>query len=87
MENFMLIKFYACMLTLVFLVSMQAVKADGLDLKAIQQSAEQGNALAQAKIGAIYYLGQGVLQDRKLAAEWMRKAADQGHESSQGKLL
>ncbi len=45
----------------------------------IMQLAEQGNSLAQAKIGAMYLLGkEGKEQDDKKAAEWMLKAANQG---------
>lgn len=45
----------------------------------IRATAEQGNAKAQAKLGALYLLGrEGVEKDEKLAAEWMEKAANQG---------
>ncbi len=37
--------------------------------------AEQGNAIAQYNLGAMYARGQGVPQDRKTAGEWYRKAA------------
>lgn len=41
--------------------------------------AEQGNALAQAKLASLYLLGrEGVEQDEKQAALWMEKAAIQG---------
>ncbi len=43
------------------------------------QQAEQGNALAQAQIGAMYQLGRnGVEKDAQESAKWMLKAADQG---------
>ena len=45
----------------------------------IQQSAEQGNAKAQARLGAMNLLGSGVEKDEQKAAEWMLKAANQGH--------
>jgi TPR repeat protein len=45
----------------------------------IVQSAEQGDAMAQAKLGAMYLLGSGVEKDEQKAAEWMLKAANQGH--------
>jgi len=45
----------------------------------IKQQAEQGNALAQAQMGAMYQLGRnGVHKDAQKSAKWMRKAADQG---------
>ncbi len=45
----------------------------------IQQLAEQGDALGQAKLASLHILGRnGVPADRKKAAEWMKKAAEQG---------
>ncbi len=48
------------------------------DVTVIQAAADQGDALAQAQVGAVYYLGKGVMQDRSVAARWLKKAADQG---------
>lgn len=45
----------------------------------VRQSAMQGDAEAQAKLGAMYLLGRnGVEVDEQKAAEWMLKAANQG---------
>lgn len=45
----------------------------------IQEQASQGNALAQAQMGAMYQLGRnGVEIDAQESAKWMLKAADQG---------
>lgn len=45
----------------------------------IKQKAEQGEALAQAKVSAMYQLGRnGVAKDAQESARWMQKAADQG---------
>jgi len=45
----------------------------------IQEQAKQGNALAQAQMGAMYQLGRnGVDKDAKESARWMLKAANQG---------
>ncbi|MDP1665212.1 MAG: tetratricopeptide repeat protein [Methylobacter sp.] len=45
----------------------------------VRQSAMQGNAEAQAKLGAMYLLGRnGVETDEQKAAEWMLKSANQG---------
>lgn len=45
----------------------------------VRQSAMQGNAEAQAKLGAMYLLGRnGVEMDELKAAEWMLKSANQG---------
>lgn len=44
-----------------------------------QVAAEQGDALAQAKLGAVYLLGrEGFEVDEQQAAAWMLKAAEQG---------
>jgi len=48
------------------------------EIATVTQQAAQGNALAQAKLGALYLLGQGLEKDEKLAAQWMEKAAQQG---------
>ena len=45
----------------------------------IQEKAEQGDALAQAQMGAMYQLGRnGVTKDEQKSAKWMLKAANQG---------
>ena len=45
----------------------------------IKQQAEQGQALAQAKLASLYLLGrEGLTKDDKQAAIWMEKAANQG---------
>lgn len=45
----------------------------------IQELAEQGDALGQAKLASLYLLGRsGVEKDDTKAAEWMMKAAEQG---------
>ncbi len=65
--------------TIFLLFSMQLSAAEQADIKAIQESAEQGDAIAQSKLAASYYMGQdGITPDRKLAAVWFKKAAEQG---------
>jgi hypothetical protein len=44
-----------------------------------RQAADQGDALAETAIGAMYAEGYGVHQDYAEAVRWYRKAADQGH--------
>jgi TPR repeat protein len=45
----------------------------------VAEMAAKGNALAEAKLGAQYLLGQnGTEKDEKKAAEWLLKAASQG---------
>lgn len=46
---------------------------------ACRVSAEQGDAEAQAKLGYIFFHGQGVPQDYAEAIRWYSKAADQGN--------
>jgi TPR repeat protein len=50
----------------------------------VRQAAMQGNAGAQAKLGAMYLLGRnGVDMDEQKAAEWMLKSANQGFMEAQ----
>jgi TPR repeat protein len=64
---------YLCLLLL------QSAALYAQDAVGIKQSAEQGNAQAQAKLASLYLLGRdGFEKDEKLAAEWMEKAANQG---------
>lgn len=44
----------------------------------IKQSAEQGEALGQAKLASLYILGRGVELDAKRAAQLMERSAKQG---------
>ncbi len=44
-------------------------------------AAEQGYALAQTNLGAMYYNGHGVLQDNVYAHMWFNIAASSGNES------
>jgi hypothetical protein len=50
------------------------------------KAAEQGNALAQISLGAMYENGQGVAQDYQAAVAWYRKAAEQGNADAQYNL-
>lgn len=57
----------------------QAVWADGVpNFQETLQAAEQGNAQAQLNLGWMYANGQGVRQDDAQAAQWFRKASEQG---------
>ncbi len=66
---------FSCLLSLC--VNSQAEEPSALAV--IEQSAQQGDAKAQAKLGAMYLLGSGVEKDEQQAAEWMLKAANQGY--------
>jgi TPR repeat protein len=52
-------------------------------LQAWQSAAEQGDALAQYNLGALYANGRGVKKDMAEAAKWYRKAAEQGNPLAQ----
>lgn len=55
-------------------------------VKDLRPLAEQGFALAQVDLGAMYHDGQGVTKDDVQAANWYRKAADQGDADGQFRL-
>jgi TPR repeat protein len=57
-----------------------------MDKDSMTEAAEQGDADAQYNLGNCYILGMGVAQDKAKAAEWYRKAAEQGHEGAQKRL-
>jgi TPR repeat protein len=40
----------------------------------VEQKADQGDAVAQLKLGIIYITGEGAPADDVLAAAWFRKA-------------
>ena len=63
------------------LLSTAAQLPDGL-----LERAEQGEADAQAELGRLYYVGEGVAQDDAEAARWTRLAAEQGHAAAQYSL-
>jgi uncharacterized protein len=50
------------------------------------KAAEQGDAVAQERLGFQYANGLGVTQDHAAAASWYRKAADQGYAIAQASL-
>lgn len=55
-------------------------------LKEWRPLAAQGNAAAQASLGAMYYSGQGLARDERQAANWYHKAAAQGQREAQFRL-
>ena len=48
-----------------------------------QKAAKQGDAPAQANLGAMYQLGRGVPKNYKQAIYWLQKAAKQGNDLAQ----
>jgi TPR repeat protein len=49
-------------------------------VKWFRKAADQGDAKAQLNLGACYFRGEGVKQDKAEAVKWYRKAAEQGYE-------
>ena len=41
--------------------------------KILKNLAEQGNANAQYSLGYMYYYGQGIKRNKKIAAHWIRQ--------------
>lgn len=54
-----------------------------VDIAALTARAEQGDAVAQAKLGRLYCAGEGVTNDYSQAAKWFAKAAAQGNPDGQ----
>lgn len=58
-----------------FVLMSTALAADFTQTKNL---AEQGNAIAQYNLGAMYYTGESADQNYHKAAEWFQKSADNG---------
>jgi uncharacterized protein len=56
---------------------------DVTKLEQTSRLATQGDVIAQYALGNMYYFGDGVTRDGKLATEWFSKAAAQGHAGAQ----
>ena len=63
-----------------------SVSAMAADFNQTQRLANQGDALAQARLGLMYTQGEGVRQDYTKARQWYEKAANQGKASAQYNL-
>lgn len=65
----------------------KALDGDETAMTRLMAKAQQGNAFAQSTLGFFCLLGRaGVPQDDKQAAQWFRKAAEQGETDSQGMM-
>ncbi len=53
---------------------------------AFTKGAARGNPLAQTWLGYLYYMGEGVTQNDRLAASWYRQAAERGFVDAQLRL-
>ena len=65
------------------LASVSVCASEFADIKAL---AEQGDAHAQFELGMMYEAGQSVPQNHVEAANWYRKAAENGHTGAQSNL-
>jgi TPR repeat protein len=48
----------------------------------LEPVARAGNAYAQYALGYMYYNGQGVVEDKNKALQWMRLSASQGNQDA-----
>ena len=55
-------------------------------IKLLTPLASESNSQAQFRLGMIYYVGQGVPEDEKLAVFWLKKAAAQGNSEAMFEL-
>ncbi len=60
-----------------------AVSLETEALLRFEPLAVRGDARAQEVLGAMYYLGRGVIRDRSIAFHWFRRAAEQSQPQSQ----
>jgi TPR repeat protein len=56
------------------------------ELAQMRESAENGDLDAQARLGVMYYWGDGAPIDWEQAQVWLRKASERGHAAAQAKL-
>ncbi len=54
-----------------------------LSIAELKKAAEQGNAIAQFKLGIAYEFGNGVVEDKLEAVKWYQKSAEQGNAFAQ----
>ncbi len=58
----------------------------GGELALMRDSAEKGDLDAQARLGVMYYWGEGAPMDWEQAQMWLRKASERGNADAQAKL-
>jgi TPR repeat protein len=63
--------------------SEQSDEKEQFDPEQIRKAAEQGDAIAQVRLGLMYSVGDGVPKDDIKAEEWIRKAAEQENAHAQ----
>jgi hypothetical protein len=67
-------------------IAQDAEKAVSSELAQLQDSAEKGDLNAQARLGVMYYWGEGAPMDWDKAKAWLRKASERGNADAQAKL-
>jgi TPR repeat protein len=67
-------------------IALRDPKRDAEAVADFTRSAQLGNPVAQAYLGYLYYMGHGVRQNDQLAAEWYRRAAEQGFVDAEFRL-
>jgi len=67
-------------------IAQDTAKQGANELAKVQASADQGDLEAQAKLGVMYYWGEGAPMDWDKAKVWLRKASERGHADAQAKL-
>lgn len=77
--------FFTVFIAMLMLAALACVAWAG-ELDDLKLEAEQGNASAQSRLGALYGNGDGVPQDYVEAAKWYQRAAEQGDVFGQCKL-
>ena len=60
--------------------------AEETELERTKRQANEGDAMAQLRLGEMYNFGEGIPHDYKEAAKWYRKSAEQGQSKAQCNL-
>jgi hypothetical protein len=61
-------------------------KRDAETFASFAKAAKAGNAIAETYLGYLYYMGHGVQQNDRIAAYWLRRAAERGFADAQLRL-
>jgi TPR repeat protein len=85
MRNHTFIIFSFVMLVVCFAQPLHA-SDDDIDITALTEAAEKGDADAQFALGSAYQMGDGVPQNDIKGAYWIKKSANQGNLDAQFNL-
>src|SRR3954471_11089995 len=80
------VRLHALAAAVISLLSAVALAQNNLPLNDLKIRAEAGDKTATRQIAEAYYLGRGVDQDFKVAAQWYEKLAKQGDVRAQTSL-